>query len=113
MRQLTVLLLTGLLSLQALTGCARSDRADQASFLAAAQASIAAREYRASQNGEGLQAPNRAHNLRTYFDSHGIRVVDRTAPGAPECDPPLAAQLPKGVTPAPQRMAPGGVIGLA
>ena len=25
-------------------------------------------EYHASENGEGLQAPNRAHNLRTYFE---------------------------------------------
>ncbi len=42
------------------------------------------REYRASQNGSGLQAPNRAQNLRTYFDATGIRVHDRTAAGAPK-----------------------------
>ncbi len=35
--------------------------------LAAAQRHIAEREYRASPNGQGLQAPNRRHNLRTYF----------------------------------------------
>ena len=45
---------------------------------------IAALEYRASENGEGLQAPNRAQNLRTYFESTGIRVHDRTAPRSPE-----------------------------
>src|SRR5262249_37077020 len=48
------------------------------------QQHIAAREYWASQNGERLQAPNRAHNLRTYFEKTGIRVCDRTAHGSPE-----------------------------
>ena len=32
----------------------------------------------------GLQAPNRAHDLRTYFDASGIRVHDRRAVGSPE-----------------------------
>jgi hypothetical protein len=58
-------------------------RAD-GTLLAAAQRYIAEREYRASDNGVGLQAPNRAHNLRTYFDEKGIRLVDRTAQGSPE-----------------------------
>jgi hypothetical protein len=48
------------------------------------QHAIAAKEYEASHNGKGLQAPNRAHNLRTYFEPTGIRVVDRTATGSPE-----------------------------
>ncbi|MCH7645362.1 MAG: hypothetical protein IH974_11070, partial [Myxococcales bacterium] len=52
--------------------------------LAAAQRHIAQREYRASENGEGLQAPNRVHNLRTYFEPTGIRVHDRTRAGSPE-----------------------------
>src|SRR4029453_12077712 len=56
----------------------------EASWLAQAQGQLAAREYRASENGEGLQAPNRAHNLRTYFEKTGIRVHDRTAGGSPE-----------------------------
>ena len=47
--------------------------------LAAAQRHIAEREYRASANSQGLQAPNRVHNLRTYFEPSGIRVFDRTA----------------------------------
>jgi hypothetical protein len=54
------------------------------SGLAAAQRHIAQREYRASENGEGLQAPNRVHNLRTYFEPAGIRVQDRTRAGNPE-----------------------------
>jgi hypothetical protein len=54
------------------------------SELAAVQRQIAEREYRASHNGQGLQAPNRAHNLRIYFEPTGIRVVDRTAAGSPE-----------------------------
>ena len=50
-------------------------------WLSRAQQGIAEREYQASQNGEGLQAPNRRHNLRTYFEASGIRVRGRTAPG--------------------------------
>ena len=52
--------------------------------LTAMQRRIAEREYRASHNGQGLQAPNRRHNLRTYFAASGIRVHDRTAAGSPE-----------------------------
>jgi hypothetical protein len=52
--------------------------------LAAVQRHIAQREYRANTNGQGLQASNRAHNLRTYFESTGIRVHDRTRAGNPE-----------------------------
>ena len=48
------------------------------------QRQIAQREYRASENGEGLQMPNRAHNLRTYFESTGIRLYDRTGTGSAE-----------------------------
>jgi hypothetical protein len=55
-----------------------------ASWLARAQQQIAAREYSASENGDGLQAPNRAQNLRIYFEPNGIRVHDRTASGRPE-----------------------------
>ena len=45
---------------------------------------LAEGEYQVSENGQGLQAPNRAHNLRTYFEPTGIRVHDRTASGSPE-----------------------------
>jgi len=48
------------------------------------QRELAEYEYRPSQNAEGLQAPNRAHNLRTYFGPRGIRLHDRTAAGSPE-----------------------------
>ncbi|TMA35068.1 MAG: hypothetical protein E6J87_04895 [Deltaproteobacteria bacterium] len=73
-------------------GCAHLERADRAAppagvgadWLAQAQRQLAEREYRASENGEGLQAPNRAHNLRTYFEKTGIRVHDRTASGSPQ-----------------------------
>ena len=51
---------------------------------AAAHREIVRREYQASANNNGLQAPNRAHNLRTYFASTGIRVHDRTQAGSPE-----------------------------
>jgi FG-GAP repeat protein/VCBS repeat protein len=53
------------------------------SWLTAAQRHIAQREYRPSENAQGLQAPNRAHNLRTYFAKDGIRVHDRSADGSP------------------------------
>ena len=42
-----------------------------------AQHQIAAREYEASRSERGLQAPNRAHALRTYFTPAGIRVHER------------------------------------
>ena len=75
-----------LLALAIMASCtARSPEASSdASWLAEAQRQIAAREYRASENGQGLQAPNRAHNLRTYFEKTGIRVHDRAASGSPE-----------------------------
>jgi len=38
---------------------------------------LAAREYHASRNAHGLQAPNRAHGLRTYFDPRGVRLLER------------------------------------
>ncbi|HEY5657225.1 MAG TPA: integrin alpha, partial [Myxococcota bacterium] len=53
-------------------------------WLAGVQQAIGAQEYRASESSGRLQAPNRAHNLRTYFEPSGIRVVDRTAQGSPE-----------------------------
>ena len=45
---------------------------------------VAASEYQPRQSRAGLQAANRAHNLRTYFDGSGIRVHDRTAPATTE-----------------------------
>jgi len=58
--------------------------ASGADWLVRAEQNIAEREYRASENDRGLQAPNRAHNLRTYFDANGVRVHDRVAAGSPE-----------------------------
>lgn len=72
------------------TGCASAPpgtpapSTPDAGWLAKVQQHIAGREYRTSENGTGLQAPNRAHNLRTYFDAQGIRVHDRTAADSPE-----------------------------
>ena len=53
-------------------------------WLARVEKGLAEREYEATRNGGGLQAPNRAQDLRTYFERTGIRVVDRTAEGSPE-----------------------------
>jgi len=50
----------------------------------AVQQGIAAAEYRASENGHGLQAPNRAHRLLAHFGPKGIRLHDRAATGGPE-----------------------------
>jgi hypothetical protein len=58
--------------------------ASEADWLSGLADAIAAKEYEASHGGGGLQAPNRAHKLRTYFEPSGIRVVDRTAAGSPE-----------------------------
>jgi len=57
---------------------------DESGWLSGAQRGLVEREYEASENGEGLQAPNRRHNLRTYFEASGIRVRDRTAPEMPD-----------------------------
>ncbi len=46
---------------------------------AAILSGIEQREYHASLTPEGLQAPNRAHNLRTWFREGGIDVVPRMA----------------------------------
>jgi hypothetical protein len=42
------------------------------------RAGIEAEEYHASVAAAGLQAPNRAENLRTYFRPGGIEIVPRT-----------------------------------
>ena len=57
-------------------------------WLARARRGLAEREYWASRNRRGLQAPNRAQNLRTYFGPSGIRVHDRTAAGSAELHAP-------------------------
>ena len=38
---------------------------------------LALAEYHVSMTNEGLQAPNRAHNLRTYFREGRLEVVPR------------------------------------
>ena len=53
-------------------------------WFARVQRHIAEREYQVSGEGADRQAPNRVHDLRTYFDPTGIRVHDRTAKGSPE-----------------------------
>ena len=45
--------------------------------------SMAAREYHASQQPEGLQAPNRAQGFRTWFGGNGIELVERTREARP------------------------------
>ncbi len=55
-----------------------------ASWLAAARRWITLREYRASENAKGLQAPCRRQAFRTYFEPTGIRVVDRITDGNPQ-----------------------------
>ncbi len=50
---------------------------------ATVQKKILQKEYEASRNNKGLQAPNRTHNIRTYFSEKGIQVVDRSAHGSP------------------------------
>ncbi|MFP8877371.1 MAG: hypothetical protein VCB99_10810, partial [Myxococcota bacterium] len=57
---------------------AASDETDESVRL---REGIAASEYHPSQNERGLQAPNRAHGLRTWFEATGIRVHDRGAMG--------------------------------
>ena len=56
----------------------------EAAWSAAVRRQLTLREYRASRNAEGLQAPSRRHAFRTYFEPTGIRVVDRVAEDAPQ-----------------------------
>ena len=53
-------------------------------WLRRATGEVAAREYWVSASRKGLQAPNRQHDLRTFFSSSGIRVLDRAAHGSGE-----------------------------
>jgi hypothetical protein len=48
----------------------------------AVRCELQAREYQVSPSPLGLQAPNRAQNLRTYFRDKGIEIVPRTGPDA-------------------------------
>ena len=54
-----------------------------ASWWQSVSAQIERDEYRASSTSEGLQAPNRAQDLRTYFRAGGIEVVPRQEPSTP------------------------------
>ena len=47
------------------------------------QQNMAAREYHASTTAQGLQAPNRAHNWRIYFEPTGVEIVARTGAADP------------------------------
>ena len=59
---------------------ARSAReASMAEWSARARGAIEHEEYLARPTRQGLQAPNRAQNLRTWFRSEGIEVVPRKA----------------------------------
>ncbi|MCA9501632.1 MAG: FG-GAP repeat protein [Myxococcales bacterium] len=53
------------------------EAAVDASWQGGVERALAEREYHASRNREGLQAPNRAQGFRTYFDETGIRMVER------------------------------------
>ena len=62
--------------LPAIDPAARRAGAD-ASWWQTASARIEREEYHASLTAAGLQAPNRAHDLRTTFRSRGIEVAPR------------------------------------
>lgn len=55
----------------------RSDAMDD-SWFQTARKEIREREYWAGENGKGLQAPNRAHNIRGYFSTSGVEIASRT-----------------------------------
>ncbi|HEC07186.1 MAG TPA: hypothetical protein ENJ12_10050, partial [Thiolapillus brandeum] len=49
-------------------------------WFAQVQKNLAQREYRLSKTADGkLQAPNRRHNLRTWFSREGVSIAERTA----------------------------------
>ncbi len=65
-------------------------------------------EHDASLNAQGLQAPDRAQNFRTYFDCSGIRVHDRTSSGSSKLLGLTVVALGRGETFVP--VAPGEVV---
>ncbi|MBW2541023.1 MAG: FG-GAP repeat protein [Deltaproteobacteria bacterium] len=78
-----------------------------AAWMGRIQHHLAEREYAVGPNLHGLQAPNRAHNLRTYFDATGIQVVDRTAVSSPDLLALRLASIGRGAQSLP--VAPGEV----
>ncbi len=48
-------------------------------WMSSIQEQIQEKEYFISKNKKGIQAPNRSHNLRTYFSKKGIEVYSRTS----------------------------------
>lgn len=62
---------------------------------------LAAKEYEASASSAGLQAPNRKHGLRTWFEPTGVRVHDRNAAGSPAEDLAVLERLVNLVLPPP------------
>ena len=52
-------------------------------WFADAQRELVRREYDVSENGVGLQAPNRAQGFRIYFESDGVRLVERSQAAEP------------------------------
>ncbi|HTO05441.1 MAG TPA: hypothetical protein VMR86_00140 [Myxococcota bacterium] len=71
---------TASLALASLAGRLPPTRPIDAGSLARLEQAIAAREYEATPNGDGLQAPNRVQGLRAYFDASGIRIANRLDP---------------------------------
>lgn len=78
---LLVCVLLALNGLVAPPAVANGTPAPAPSWLESASGSIEALEYEASASDRGLQAPNRAQDLRTFFEPSGARIEPRNAPG--------------------------------
>ncbi|MDH5566121.1 MAG: integrin alpha [Myxococcales bacterium] len=85
-------------------------RSTDGSWIGRVRGEIAAREYEAGDNGRGLQAPNRAHDLRTYFDGAGVRVHARADSHGAELLSLSIAGVGRGEALTP--LAPGAVVAL-
>jgi hypothetical protein len=70
----------GLLAAHVAPAAEQASDAPRDATLARVEAGLAAREYEASLSRDRLQAPNRAQDLRTYFEPGRIRVHGRTDP---------------------------------
>jgi FG-GAP repeat/FG-GAP-like repeat len=66
------------IALQAVDAAANQADVDGA-WWQAVTAQIAREEYSTTAGAEGLQAPNRAHNLRTHFRGGGIEITPRAS----------------------------------
>ena len=86
-RFLTVLAASAFLVVPSSGGPPSAEIGSEPKWIESSLGVIASREYEASYTPRGLQAPNRAQNLRTWFRPEGIEDAQRKSgpPRPPFC----------------------------